>query len=48
MSVTDLNAVFRQVRLEGEHFTGVDVRIMSLLEGFLQLFQLITCKDSPK
>ena len=43
----NLNTIFGQVRLEREHFAGVDIRIMSLLERFLQFLELIAGEDSP-
>jgi hypothetical protein len=38
VTVTNLNAILWQVRFEREHFTGIDVWIMSLLEGLFQFF----------
>lgn len=41
LHVSHLYPVLGQLCLHGEHLSGVDVRVMSLLKSFLQLLQLV-------
>jgi len=43
----NLNSILGQVSLQREHFTCINVGIMSFLEGLLQLLQLITGENRP-
>ena len=45
---TYLDPVLWEVRLQGEHFSLVDVRILGVLEGLLQLLQLVAGEYSPE
>ena len=42
-----LDSDFRQVDLHGELLPAVDVRVVGLLEGSLQLVQLVRCEGGP-
>jgi len=44
---TDLNAILRQVRLQRQHFAGVDVGVVSFFKGLLQFLQLIAGENRP-
>lgn len=42
-----LNSVFGQVGLEREHLPGIDIGIVRILEGFLELLKLVAGEDGP-
>lgn len=42
-----LDAVLGQLRLDGEHLSSVDVRVVGLVEGFLQFLQLVGREHGP-
>ena len=45
VALSYLNSVLWQVRLEGEHFPGVDVGVVGILESLLQLVQLVRSRE---
>lgn len=42
-----LYSVLRQVDLEGQQLPRIQVRVVGILKGFLQLLQLVTREDGP-
>lgn len=42
---TNLYSVLWELRLHGEHFSGVNVWIVSFIESFLQFLQLVGCEN---
>lgn len=46
--MTHLYPVLGQIRPQAEHLAGVDVRVVRLLEGRLQLLQLLGREDRPR
>lgn len=44
---THLYAILRQLRLHGQSLARVDVRIVGLVEGLLELFHLIAGENGP-
>lgn len=45
--ITHLYSILRKLCFDAERFAGVNIRIMSLIESVLQLFDLIACENSP-
>lgn len=43
--MTHLYAILGQLCLEREHLAGIDIGIVGLLEGLLQLLQLVAGED---
>lgn len=43
-----LYPVFRELCLHGQHLSGVHVRVVGLVEGLLQLLQLVGREHRPE
>jgi len=44
---TYLNAIFRQISLDREHFSGINIGIVGVFEGLLQFVELKAGEDCP-
>lgn len=47
LTMSHLYSVLGQLRLHGQHLSGVDVGVMSFVESFLQLLQLVGREHRP-
>lgn len=47
LMTSHLYSVLRQLRLHGQHLSGINVRVVGLVEGFLQLLQLVGREHRP-
>lgn len=43
-----LYPVFWQLCFHGQHLSSIHIRVVSLIEGLFQLFQLVGCEDCPE